>query len=175
MTRVPSCSRPASAARSREQAMSSSPASISWAMGCLPSRRPGCSPPSRRISTSSSSESTSATVRAAAASRDVRCLLAGGSPAGAASCATSTDGGIGGPRSLSSVQPPDPRGAGTGCFPTLLAAAFEPAREATAADGGEWSATAEGSAARSTGMAAVPAASSGASVARQVLRTVLSA
>jgi hypothetical protein len=72
---------------------------VAWAMGCLPSRRPGCSPPSRRISPSSS-ESTSATVRAAAASRDVRCLLAGGSPAGAASCATSTAGGIGGLRSV---------------------------------------------------------------------------
>jgi hypothetical protein len=42
------------------------------------------------------------------------------------------------------AMPPDPRGTSTGRFPTLRAAAFEPAAVSTAADGGEWSATVEG-------------------------------
>jgi hypothetical protein len=70
------------------------------------------------------------------------------------------------------AMPPDPRGTSTGRFPTLRAAAFEPAAVSTAADGGEWSATVEGWDVLAKCMAPARPASAGTAWACQGLRTL---
>ena len=70
------------------------------------------------------------------------------------------------------AMPPDPRGTSTGRFPTLRAAAFEPAAVSTATHGGEWSATVEGWDVLAKCMAPARPASAGTAWACQGLRTL---